>query len=71
MTPDQVLKHIVRNATGGIGGLVKMYCKGCRLEDGRSVPELIQKHLIEIEIAVSDYVSSEKPRSVKSTSYPE
>ena len=70
MTSEQQLKHIVRNATGGIGGLIKMYCKGCRLDDGRSVPELIQKHLIEIEQAVIDYVSGEKPRSAKPTPYP-
>ena len=68
MTPEaRALKHIIRNSTGGIAGLVAMYCKGCRLEDGRSVPEEVKKHLVSIEQAVTDYVSDKKPRGSKLT----
>ena len=47
-----------------------MYCKGCRLEDGRSIPEEVKKHLVSIEQAVTDYVSDKKPRSSKLTPDP-
>lgn len=62
----QKLKHEVRNATQCIRGVIFTNCRGCRTPEDQSVPHMIRDWCDQIETAVDDYVSSKRPRSIKS-----